>query len=98
MKYDSKNLNILDSEKKTLTLKSSVQLDDWGNYSYILFFLLCKFKSFASCPINSEKKDYVSFFLKQIGEINCMISSLNFSAFRYLNLKIFNLYSEDILD
>ena len=82
MKYNKNDLNILDAEKKTLTLKSSVHLDDWGNYSYILFFLLRKFKSFASCPINLGKKDYVSFFLKQIGEINLRTSSLNLSLFR----------------
>ena len=40
VKYDRNKLNILDAEKKTLTLKNPVELDDWGNYSNIFFSLL----------------------------------------------------------
>ena len=53
MKYEENKLNILDTEKKTLTFKSPVQFDK-RNYSYIFFFIFCKFKFFASCMIGFQ--------------------------------------------
>ena len=53
VKYNRRQLNILDAEKKTLTLKSPVELDR-GTCSYILFFLFCEFKFFTSCMISFQ--------------------------------------------
>ena len=39
VKYDLKKLNILDVEKKTLTLKNSEELERLCNYSYFFFSL-----------------------------------------------------------
>ena len=42
VKYDQRLLNILDTEKKALILKSPIQIDSAGKYSRVLF-LFCLF-------------------------------------------------------
>ena len=68
MKYNQKYLNILDAEKKTLTLKSPVQIENEGNCSSILFFLFCKCKSLTLYMISSQyilsRKTIFLFFLQ----------------------------------
>ena len=55
VKYDLKKLNILDVEKKTLTLKNSEELERLCNYSYFFFLsLFCKCKPFALYMIRSR--------------------------------------------
>ena len=54
VKYNFRQLNILDAEKKTLTLKQSVSLENRSNYSYILFFRFCEFNFFASCIMDFQ--------------------------------------------
>ena len=99
-KFDENKLNILDAEKKVLTLKRSVQLDNQRNFSYILFFLFCEFKFFAYDRFVSNifrgKGRYFS-FLQIKKEINFMTFSLHFSSFHYLNLIIFNLLQKNQL-
>ena len=82
MKYDANQLNILDAEKKTPTLKSGIQLENKNrNYSYIFVFLLCglvsnKFREEGLC----------FFFLKVNWEINFMTSLLVISLFELDNI------------
>ena len=54
VKYDHNHLNILDAENKTLTLKSSIELENLSNCNDILFFLFCKIKFFTYCMIGFQ--------------------------------------------